>query len=204
MKVFAMIAPALLIGQLALAQVKIADGTYKMDAAHSKVGFEIPHLGISTVEGKFTDFEGTIVVDPKIEKSKVDITIKTASIDTAKKDRDDHLRSPEFFDSKKFENMIFKSKKVSGTPDAMKIEGDLTIRGVTKPVTLDAKFTGSQKDPWGNDRIAFRATTANSKIVRKDFGLTWSKMVELVPVVGDEATIDLKIEAIKEKAPAKK
>jgi polyisoprenoid-binding protein YceI len=201
MKILAIVAPLVLVAQLAMGQAKIADGTYKLDVAHSKVGFEITHLVVSSVEGKFTDFDGTVVVDPKLEKSKVELNIKAASINTDNADRDKHLKSPDFFDTAKFDKITFKSKKVSGTPEALKVEGDLTIHGVTKPVTLDAKYTGAVKDPWGNDRIAFKATT---KINRKDFGLTWGKAVEAGPVVGDEVTIDIKTEAIKDKAPAKK
>lgn len=197
MKLMTLIAPALLMGSLSLAQTKIPEGTYKVDVAHSKVGFEISHLVVATVEGKFSEFEGTFNIDPKLEKSKVDITIKAASINTDNKQRDDHLRSPDFFDVKKHENLVFKSKKISGTPESLKVAGDLTIHGVTKPVVLDAKYTGNVKDPWGNERVAFRATT---KISRKDYGLTWSQAVEAGPVVGDEVTIDLRVEAIKEKA----
>jgi polyisoprenoid-binding protein YceI len=201
MKALTLIAPALLLSQLALAETKIVEGTYKVDTAHSKIGFEVPHLVVSTVEGKFTDFEGILVVDPKLEKSKVDINIKAGSIDTANGDRDKHLKSPDFFDTAKFDKLTFKSKKVTGTPENLKVEGDLTIHGVTKPVTLEGKYTGAVKDPWGNERIAFKAST---KVNRKDFGLTWSKAVEAGPVVGDEIAIDVKVEAIKEKTTAKK
>jgi polyisoprenoid-binding protein YceI len=200
MKMLALLAPALFVSQMVFAaDAKVAEGNYKIDVAHSKVGFEISHLVVSTVEGKFTDFEGMIVVDPKLEKSKVDITIKSASIDTANADRDKHLKSADFFDTGKYDKLVFKSKKITGTPEALKVAGDLTMHGVTKPVTLDAKYTGAVKDPWGNERIAFKAST---KVSRKDFGLSWSKMVEAGPVVGDEVTIDLKVEAIKEKAGA--
>lgn len=201
MKLFTMIAPALLMGSMAMAETKVPEGTYNLDAAHSKVGFEVTHLVVATVEGKFTEFEGKIKIDPKLEKSTLDVSIKTASINTDNKDRDEHLRSPDFFDAKKFEKLTFKSKKITGTPEALKISGDLTIHGVTKPVTLDAKYTGTVKDPWGNDRVAFRAST---KINRKDYGLNWSKAVEVGPVVGDEVTLDLRVEAIKEKAQAAK
>ncbi len=201
MKLMTLIAPALLVGFMAKAETKIPEGTYKLDTAHSKVGFEVTHLVVATVEGKFTEFEGTIKIDPKLDKSTLEVSIKAASINTDNKDRDEHLRSPEFFDAKKFEKLTFKSKKVTGTPEALKISGDLTIHGVTKPVTLEAKYTGTVKDPWGNDRVAFRAST---KINRKDYGLNWSKAVEIGPVVGDEVTLDLRVEAIKEKAPAAK
>ncbi len=201
MKIVKIAAPLVLVAQIAMGQAaKIAEGKYKIDAAHSKVGFEISHLVIATVEGKFTDFEGMIVVDPKLEKSKVDINIKAASINTANEDRDKHLKSPDFFDTAKFEKVIFKSKKLEGTPEALKISGDLTMHGVTKPVVLEAKYSGAVKDPWGNERIAFKAST---KVNRKDFGLTWHKAVEAGPVVGEEVSIDIKIEAIKEKTAGK-
>lgn len=202
MKSLMLFTSALFMSSLTLAQVKPpADGVYKLDAAHSKAGFEISHLVVSTVEGKFDDLEGTVTIDPKVEKSKLEVTIKTASIDTANKDRDDHLKSPDFFDVKKFDKITFKSTKVSGTLDNMKVAGELTMHGVTKPVVLDTKYTGSVKDPWGNERIAFRAST---KLNRKDYGLTWSKAVEAGPVVGDEVSIDLKVEAIKNTAKAMK
>lgn len=197
MKFMTLLAPALLVSQMAFAaETTIPEGKYKVDVAHSKIGFEVTHLVVATVEGKFSDYEGTFDINPKLEKSKVDFTIKATSINTDNKDRDDHLRSPDFFDAKKYDKLTFKSKKITGTPEALKVAGDLTIRGVTKPVVLDAKYTGAVKDPWGNERVAFRAST---KINRKDFGLAWTKVVEAGPVVGDEVTLDLRIEAIKEK-----
>ena len=178
----------------ALAAGTIPAGKYSLDVAHSKVGFEIPHLVISSVEGRFDKFEGTLDINEKLEKSKADVKIDVTSIDTANKDRDDHLRSPDFFDVAKTPNMTFVSKKISGTPEALKITGDLTIKGKTKSVVLDAKYLGTVKDGYGNEKIAFNAST---KINRKDFGLTWSKAVEVGPVVGDEVTLTLKIQAAK-------
>ncbi len=174
-----------------------APGKYTIDAAHSKVGFEISHLVISTVEGKFNQFSGDITVAEKPEASKVETKIDVASISTGNEKRDNHLRSPDFFDVIKYPNMSFVSKKVVWTPSNFQIVGDLTLHGVTKSVSLDGKYLGSVKDQFGNDRLAFQAAT---KISRKDFGLAWSKMVEAGPVVGDEATISLKIEAVREKA----
>lgn len=200
MKFMTVLAPSLLVGSLALAQTKIPEGVYKIDVAHSKMGFEVSHLVVATVEGKFLDYDGTFNISPSLEKSKVEVNIKAASIDTDNKDRDDHLRSPDFFDAKKHEKLTFKSKKISGTPEALKVAGDLTIRGVTKPVVLEGKYTGAVKDAYGNERVAFRAST---KINRKDFGLAWSKAVEAGPVVGDEVTLDLRIEAIKENVAKK-
>lgn len=183
-----------LLATSAMAAATIPAGNYAVDNAHSKVGFEIPHLVISTVEGRFDKFEGTIVIDSKIEKSKVDVSIDASSIDTANKDRDDHLRSPDFFDTAKFAKITFVSKKITGTADALKVTGDLTIKGKTKSVVLDTKYLGQVKDAYGNDKVAFNAST---KINRKDFGLTWGKAVEAGPVVGDEVTLTLKIQAAK-------
>lgn len=183
-----------LISFSAFAGKSIPAGTFTIDTAHSTVGFEIPHLVISTVEGKFSKFDGSVTIDSKLEKSKATLNIDTASINTDNKDRDDHLRSPDFFDvaQKKNEKITFVVKKVSGTPEDLKLIGDLTIKGKSKEITLDAKYLGAVNDPFGNEKIAF---SANGKINRKDFGLTWSKAVEAGPVVGDEVTFKLKFEA---------
>lgn len=178
----------------AFAADSIPAGTYTIDTAHSKIGFEIPHLVISTVEGRFDKFDGTIVVDPKLEKSKATLNIDAASVDTANSDRDTHLKSPDFFDVAKAPKITFVSKKIAGTPDALKITGDLTIKGKTKEVTLDGKYLGTVNDPYGNAKVVF---TASTKINRKEFGLTWGKVVEAGPVVGDEAELKFRIEANK-------
>ena len=182
----------------------LAAGTYKIDPSHSKVGFEISHLVISTVEGRFGTFEGSVVAGDKFDKTQFEAKVQIGSIDTSEKKRDEHLKSPEFFDAAKFPTMTFKSTAIKGSPESFKLEGDLTIKGITKKVAFDAKYAGSVTDPWGNVRAAFSAKT---KISRKAFGLTWNKLIESGPVVGDEVTIDLKAETIKEgaaKAPAKK
>lgn len=183
------------------AQAKYAAGTYNVDPAHSKVGFEIPHLVISSVEGRFTAFEGTVDLNEKFEKSKAKVTIEAKSIDTGNSKRDDHLRSADFFDAAKNPKLTFESTAVTGTPDSFKLEGDLTIKGTKKKVIFDGKYLGTVKDGYGNEKGAFTATT---KINRKDFGLTWSNMVEAGPVVGDEVTISLKLQAGKPSAPAAK
>ncbi len=170
----------------------IPAGTFNVDPAHSKVGFEIPHLVISTVEGQFTKFDGSITIDSKLEKSKAELNIDVASIDTANKDRDDHLRSADFFDVAKTPKMSFVVKKVVGTADDLKLVGNLTIKGKTKEVTLDTKYLGDVNDAYGNQKIAFSAV---GKINRKDFGLTWNSAVEAGPVVGDEVTLKIKIQA---------
>lgn len=182
----------------AFAGKSIPAGSYAIDTAHSKIGFEIPHLVIATVEGRFTGFSGNIVIDPKLEKSKADINIDVASISTDNKDRDDHLKSPDFFDAAKNPKITFVTKKIVGTADNLKLVGDFTIKGKTKEVTLDVKYMGDVKDMFNNHKVVF---SASGKINRKDFGLTWNKAVEAGPVVGDEVTLTIKIEANK---PAEK
>ncbi|MGE5086168.1 MAG: YceI family protein [Bacillota bacterium] len=178
----------------AFAGKTIPAGTYAVDTAHSKIGFEIPHLVIATVDGRFTKFDGSITIDPKLEKSKANLNVEIASIDTDNKDRDDHLKSPDFFDVAKNPKMTFVTKKVIGTADNLKLVGDLTLKGKTKEVTLDVKYLGDVNDPFGNHKIAF---TVTGKINRQDFGLTWSKAVEAGPVVGDEVTLTIRVEANK-------
>ncbi len=179
----------------------LAPGIYKLDPAHTKVGFEVSHLVISTVEGKFTGFEGQIEAGKKFTDAKIQTTVQTGTVDTGNSDRDKHLRSPDFFDADKFPKMTFVSKKITGTPENFKMMGDLTIKGTTLPVTFSGKYNGTVNDPWGNTKAGF---TASTKIKRKDYGLNWTKLIESGPVVGDEVTISLKVEAAmaKEKVAA--
>lgn len=172
----------------------IPAGTYNVDPAHSKIGFEVPHLVIATVEGHFKKFDGSITIDPKLEKSKASLNVDVASIDTDNADRDGHLKSPDFFDAAKYGKLSFVVKKVVGTADDLKLVGDLTLKGKTKEVTLAVKYLGEVKDAYGNDKIAF---TATGKINRQDYGLSWSKAVEAGPVVGDEITLNIRIQAAK-------
>lgn len=172
----------------------IPEGKYDLDPSHSKVGFEIAHLVISTVEGRFGTYTGEVNVGKKSDLS-FNADIEVASIDTGIGDRDKHLKSADFFDAEKFPKITFKSKSVKGDKN-LKITGDLTIHGVTKEVVLEGKYLGSVKDGYGNDRLAFQA---NTKIKRSDFGLKWNKLIEVGPTVGDEVSISLKVEAIKKK-----
>lgn len=172
------------------------EGMYALDNMHSSVGFEIPHLVVSTVEGKFKVFEGTVDIKQDFSKSKMLASVDIASIDTGTEKRDDHLRSPDFFDAKKFSKMKFVSTAIKGGPSNFRLEGNLTIRDQTRKVIFDAKYLGAVKDGYGNEKVAFRAST---RINRKDFGLTWNSVVEAGPVVGDEVTIELKIQAAKVK-----
>ena len=190
----------LVAGLLAATTTSAFAANYTIDPDHSSVGFKIKHLAISTVNGQFKNFSGNISFDPAhVADSKAEATIKTESVDTQQAKRDDHLRSPDFFEAAKFSEINFKTKKITdATPDSFKAEGDLTLHGVTKPVVLDVTVGGLGKDPYGNERAAFSATT---KINRKDFGLVWSKTLDTgALVVGDDVTINLEIEGIKQKA----
>ena len=169
--------------------------TYSIDKAHSEASFQVRHL-LTKVRGRFSDFEGTIDYnesDPA--RSSVNVTIQAASIDTNERDRDNHLRSADFFDAEKFPTLTFRNQSITGKgDDRFDVAGDLTIRGVTRPVTLAVTFLGKAKDPWGNERIAFEA---DATINRKDFGLNWNAALETGGfLVGDEVKISLSAQAI--------
>ena len=171
--------------------------TWVVDASHSEVGFSVRHLMVSNTKGKFTKFEGTVELDEKnITKSKVNVSIDAASIDTNDEKRDGHLKSPDFFDVAKHPKLTFASTKVKKAGKGLKVTGKLTIHGVTKTVVLNVEeLTDTVKDPWGNVR---RGLTARTEIERKDFGLTWNKALETGGVVvGETVKINLEVELIK-------
>jgi polyisoprenoid-binding protein YceI len=189
-------AAALVIAVLAPALAHAS--TWAIDTDHSSVSFKVRHLMVSNVKGEFKKFSGTVTIDDSdITRSKVDVTIDAASIDTGVAKRDDHLRSPDFLDAAKFPTLTFVSKKVATASDnRLKVTGNLTIHGVTKEVVLDVEGpTTAVKDPWGNMR---RGASATTKINRKEFGLAWNKAMETGGVVvGDEVTISLEVELLK-------
>lgn len=169
--------------------------TYDIDASHSSVGFKIRHFA-SKVRGSFEKFQGTLIVDEaKLENSSAKIVIEAASINTAHAKRDGHLRSADFFDVEHFATITFESKKVTDVTEAgFKLLGDLTLRGVTKPVVLTVEKNGSAKDFVGETRLGFSATT---RINRKDFNVLWNKTFDHGGVMlGDEVDIQIEIEAV--------
>ncbi len=169
--------------------------TWKIDAAHSTVGFSVRHLVISTVRGQFSSFSGTIALDDAdVTRSTVEATIDAASLGTQVPDRDKHLRSPDFFDVARYPTLSFRSTRIEKAGEALKVTGDLTLHGVTRPVTLDATMTPAVKGMMGESRRGFSAT---ARISRKEFGLAWNKLVEAGPVVGDEVAISLELEAVR-------
>lgn len=170
---------------------------YEIDAAHSSVGFKVKHLSISNVIGNFGTFEGAFEFDvANVSASSVKAVIDVASINTSQAKRDAHLRDADFFDVSKFPKMSFVSKRIEVVDaDDFKIHGDLTIRNVTKPVVLDAHYAGTAIGMQGEERNAFDAKVV---INRKDFGLTWSKVLETgAIVVGDDVTIDIHVEGVR-------
>ena len=175
-----------------------ADDTYKIDPVHSSISFKVRHF-FSYVNGSFAKFTGTINVDSDHpEKSSVTATIQTASINTGNDKRDEHLRSPDFFDTAKFSDITFKSKSVKQTgADSGDIVGDLTMHGVTKEITLHVKFLGKGQGMGGKPISGWQVTPESIK--RSDYGLNWSKAVEGTAVVGEEVTISIDAEA--DKAP---
>jgi polyisoprenoid-binding protein YceI len=173
-----------------------AAAAWNIDPAHSNVEFAIRHLMISTVKGRFADVKGALVLDDAdVTRSTVDVTIGVASIDTRVGQRDDHLRSGDFFDAERFPAITFKSRRVQQDGDGLKVTGDLTIRDVTREVTLDVTPEGRGSDPWGGVRAGFSATT---KISREDFGLTWNQVLETGGVaVGKDVKISIEAELVK-------
>jgi polyisoprenoid-binding protein YceI len=173
---------------------------WDIDAGHSHVGFAVRHMMVSTVHGTFDKYAGTLALDDaEITKSKAHFEIDAASINTDNPKRDEHLRSPDFFDVAHYPKITFDSVKVDkhGAGE-LTVLGNLTIRNVTRPVVFTVSgLTGEVKDPWGGIR---RGASAQAKINRKDFGLTWNKTLEAGGVVvGDEVTIELEVELTKKK-----
>jgi len=188
----------LLLGAV-LAAGSAQAAVYSIDPVHSSVSFKVKHMVISHVTGNFTKFSGTFNYDASAPgKSSVEATIDAASIDTRMAKRDEDVRSPSFLDVVKYPQIVFKSTQVAQEgPDKLKVTGDLTLHGVTKSVILDVTMGGETKDPWGNTRAGFEATTS---IKRQDFNLTYNKLLESGGlVVGEDVDITLEIEGVKAK-----
>jgi polyisoprenoid-binding protein YceI len=172
-----------------------AAGTWTIDPSHSTVQFGVRHMMVSKVRGRFGNFEGTINIGEDPLLSSVKVTIDAASIDTRDAKRDEHLRSADFFDVEHYPTLEFASRKVhdQGAGNYL-VEGDLTIRGVTRRVELQVEYLGVAQDPWGGTRAGFEAKT---EISRKDFGLEWNLALETGGfVLGDKVQIELGVEAV--------
>jgi polyisoprenoid-binding protein YceI len=177
----------------------ITPGTHTIDASHSNVEFAVKHMMISTVKGRFADVTGTVSV-PTAGEPTVDVTINAASIDTRVDARDNHLKSADFFDVEKYPTLRFVSTRATRTDDGYTLAGNLTIRDVTKPVTLKVTDEGTGIDPWGNAKAGFSAT---GKINRSDFGLNWNAALETGGVlVSEEVKLNFDVQLVAQKAQA--
>ncbi len=172
-------------------------GTYGFDLSHSRVGFVVRHLMVSKVRGQFSQFEGTVVVAEDPTQSKVEVSIDAASIDTRDETRDNHLRSADFFEADSNPKLTFASTAVRHVKgNDFEVDGDLTIHGTTKPVTLKVELEGVLTDPWGMSRAGF---TASTEIDREDWGLTYNQALEAGGVViGKKITIEIEAEVVKQ------
>ena len=173
-------------------------GTWTVDPAHSRLGFAARHAMVATVRGDFAEFTGTAHVDPESpEASYVEVSINAASIRTGNNQRDEHLRSPDFLDVENYKTLTFRSSAVEVVDDeTYLVAGDLTIRDITKPVTVEFTHTGTTNDPWGNVRAGFEG---QATISRKDFDLKWNVALEGGGVlVGDKVKLEFDIAAIKQ------
>jgi polyisoprenoid-binding protein YceI len=172
-------------------------GTFMLDKSHTQVGFVARHLMVSKVRGRFTDYEGTIVVADDPAASSVEVTIQAASINTNDEGRDNHIRTNDFLSVDEFPTLTFRSTKVDlGSNGDWKVNGDLTVRGVTRPVVLDVEFEGVIQDPWGNQRLGF---TASGEIDRNDFGVSFNAALETGGfVVSPKVKLEIEAEAVRQ------
>jgi polyisoprenoid-binding protein YceI len=187
------------VAAFVLAASSLFADTFVLDKQHSEATFQVRHM-MSKVSGKFADFTGRMNLDrAKPSNSSVEFNIKAASVDTGTSDRDKHLQTAEFFDVARCPELTFKSTSIAATKkkDVYDVTGDLTMRCVTKHITIPVEFNGFGKDPWGNERAGFSLTTT---VNRKDYGINWNKALDAGGfLVGDDVTINVNIEAQKAK-----
>jgi polyisoprenoid-binding protein YceI len=174
-----------------------AAGTYGIDAAHSSVGFKVRHLMIGKTRGRFVDYDAQVVIAEEPTESTLAVTVQLASVDTRDAGRDEHLRSADFFDVEQHPTMTYRSTAVRHVKgDDWQVDGELTVRGVSRPLTLDVTFEGSARDPWGGERAAF---VASGELDREDFGLTWNQALETGGLlVGKKIEIEIEAELVRQ------
>ena len=170
-------------------------GTYTIDPAHSRLGFVARHAMVTKVRGSFTEFEGAARTETGLENAAIELTAQVASIDTRNADRDGHLRTNDFFDAERFPTIEFRSTDVTAADDdTLRVTGDLTLKGVTKPVTIDFEYGGQAQDPYGNERIGFDGATT---IDRSDLGITFNAALETGGVlVSDKIRLEFEVSAV--------
>ena len=194
MKNFIVLAITIVFGAFG---VQAQNTKWNLDRSHSSIKFSVSHMVVSEADGKFGDFTVNVASDKDdFSDAKIDVSIKASSINTDDAKRDEHLRSADFFDVANHPTITFKSKSMKKSGNGTyKLSGDFTMRGVTKPITLDVKYGGKQKSPWGQTVAGFKIT---GKINRKEFGVSWSKMLDQGgAVVGDEVELTANIEITK-------
>lgn len=170
-------------------------GTWVLDPTHTQIVVVARHMMVSKVRGSFKDFTGSIQVGDTPEASSVDVTIDAAGIDTGTTDRDNHLRSPDFLDVAAYPTITFKSTNVEQDGSDFKVTGDLTIKGITKPITLDLEYGGIAVDPWGNEKAVF---SAHGSFDREDWGLGWNVALETGGwLVSKEFKIEIEAQAVR-------
>ena len=183
----------------ASASTLIPTGTWTVDPAHSTVGFGVKHMGIATVRGEFNDFEGTLEIGEDVSSAKIYGTVKTQSVDTNEPQRDDHLRSPDFFDAAEFPELSFESTSIEALDDEeFRITGQLTIHGVTNEIVLHADVQGTDVDPWGNERVGLEVT---GQLSRGDYGMKFNQALGSGNLmVADKVKLEIDISAVKSEA----
>lgn len=182
---------------LTMFSAKAQETKWTFDKVHSKIQFDVSHMFISEIAGQFQDYEGIVLADKTdFSDAKIDFSIEVKSIDTDNKSRDEHLLSPDFFDATKYPKITFKSKSIKKTgKNLYKINGKFTMHGVTKEITLDAKYGGTIKDPYGNIKAGFKITCV---INRTDFGLKYNSILDAGELmIGEKVTITCKVELLK-------
>ena len=175
----------------------VPTGTWNVDPTHSRVGFAVKHLGIATVRGTFKEFDGTLEIGEHLASATARGTVKTASIDTNEPNRDEHLRSADFFDAETYPEITFESTSIEATgAGEWKVVGNLTISGVTNEIELEAEVGGTENDPWGNERVGLEIT---GQLSRGDFGMTFNQALGSGNVlVSDKVKLALDISAVKQ------
>jgi polyisoprenoid-binding protein YceI len=174
----------------------LTPGVWNLDMSHSEIGFTVRHAGISKVRGRFTDASAEARVGESLTDSSLHATVKTASFESGDANRDGHVKGPDFFDVEEFPEMTFRATSVEGDGEDYTLTGDLTIRGITKPVELEVEFTGVAVDPFGATRAGFSAET---EISRKEFGLTWNAALEAGGLlVSDKVKINVEAALVKQ------
>lgn len=175
-----------------------ASGTWTIDPGHAEVGFVGRHFGLTKVRGRFTEIEGTVTIREPLDMSEVHVVIDMASVSSGSQTRDDHLRSDDFFDVANHPQAVFRSTGVVTDGAEARMTGELTIKGVTRPLTLDAEYLGHATDPWGAERAVF---SASGTINREDWGLTWNMALEAGGLlVSKEIRLEIEVELVRSDA----